>query len=54
MPESRGVAVQILRTISARLSELAGIWRIASVFGLVLDNLVRSNEASANGDGEVP
>jgi hypothetical protein len=45
--ESSGVSVQVLRSVSQHLTQVATIWRIGQVFAVVLDNLVRRDEAAA-------
>lgn len=45
--ESSGVSIQVLRSVSQHLTQVATIWRIGQVFAVVLDNLVRRDEAAA-------
>ncbi|GAA5984609.1 hypothetical protein JCM10908_003422 [Rhodotorula pacifica] len=45
--ESSGVSIQILRSTSRLLTQVAVIWRIGHVFAVVLDNLIRRDEAAA-------
>ncbi|GAA5865131.1 hypothetical protein JCM3774_002142 [Rhodotorula dairenensis] len=45
--ESSGVSIQVLRSTSHHLTQIAPIWRIGQVFAIVLDNLVRRDEAAA-------
>ncbi|GAA5970381.1 hypothetical protein JCM8115_004540 [Rhodotorula mucilaginosa] len=44
--ESSGVSIQVLRSVSQHLTQVATIWRIGQVFAVVLDNLVRRDEAA--------